>query len=34
MPCFYPEGEPSEWCERHQKDRALIRALREEGAQA
>lgn len=17
MPCFYPEGEPTEWCQRH-----------------
>lgn len=30
MTCFFPEGEPNNWCERHQRDHALVRALREE----
>ena len=30
MPCHYPEGEPTDWCERHASDHAMIRALREE----
>jgi len=22
MPCFYPEGEPGDWCERHVQEAA------------
>lgn len=27
MPCFYPEGTPEEWCERHAKDHAMLLQL-------
>lgn len=26
-PCFYPEGTPNEWCERHAKDHAMLLQL-------
>ena len=28
MPCFYPEGTPAEWCERHAKDHVMLMELR------
>jgi len=28
MPCFYPEGEPSEWCERHATTHVIVVGLR------
>ena len=28
MPCFYPEGTPEEWCERHAKDHAMVLQLK------
>jgi hypothetical protein len=28
MTCFYPEGKPTEWCERHARDHAMIVAMR------
>ncbi len=34
MPCHYPHGDPTDWCERHVRDFAMLRALREEGATA
>ena len=27
MPCVYPHGEPSDWCERHARDHAMIQGL-------
>lgn len=24
MPCFYPEGAPQDWCERHVREHARI----------
>jgi hypothetical protein len=32
MPCHYPEGSEEDWCERHARDAAMLRALREESA--
>lgn len=34
MPCHYPHGASDEWCERHQKDHAMILALRSQPATA
>lgn len=34
MPCHYPLGQESDWCERHRSDHAMLRALREEMANA
>jgi hypothetical protein len=31
MPCFYPDGDPSDWCSNHARDHAMLKALREEG---
>jgi hypothetical protein len=27
MPCHYPEGEATDWCERHVRDAAMVAAL-------
>jgi|GEM_PF-6075515 len=28
MPCFYPAGEPNDWCERHARDHAMVQMMR------
>lgn len=34
MPCFYPEGSPEEWCERHTADHHMLLQLKSQRASA
>lgn len=34
MPCFYPEGAPDEWCERHASEHAHAHHHADESAHA